>query len=196
MRLVGLTGGIGCGKTTVAAEFERLGVPCFVADRAGAACYDDSHFRNQVEKILGPAVIGLSGEIDRHAVADIVFADREKMEQLNALVHPRVMAAFAEWCKEQKAPYVLLESAILYEYGLDKYMDDVVAVYVGMGVRIERLRVRDNVTEKQLMPRILAQMPAEEKMMRADYVVLNYEGNPRRQQVEYIHRQIMNKIPK
>ena len=196
MRLVGLTGGIGCGKTTVAAEFEWLGIPCFVADRAGVACYDDSHFRSRVVEVLGPMVLDPSGAIDRRAVADIVFADRKKMEQINALVHPRVMAAFAEWCKEQKAPYVLMESAILYEYGLDKAMDDVVAVYVGMEERIERLRERDNVTEKQLMPRILAQMPAEEKMLRADYVVLNHEGNPRRQQVEYIHSQIMNKIQK
>lgn len=191
MWLVGLTGGIGCGKTTVAAEFQRLGIPCFVADRVGTSYYDDARFCRQVADVLGREVLNADGGIDRRAVAEIVFADNAKLLRLNALVHPRVMSDFEKWCQRQSAPYVLFESAIIYEYDLQKKLDAVVAVYLDLDERLARLQVRDNATTSQLMPRINAQMSAEEKMMRADYVVLNYEGNPRRRQVEHIHNQIL-----
>ena len=187
MRRIGLTGGIGCGKSTVVAELRRQGVPCFVADEVARAYYDDPVFIAQVQSLFDNPVLTPDGKIDRRAVAQSVFQDKAKLQQLNALVHPRVMRDFDDWCRSQgDAPLVFFESAILFEYGLQKYMDAVVAVYLEKEERIRRLMVRDHCAADAIEARMRNQMPDEEKAMRADYVILNYEGNPRARQVRRI----------
>ena len=190
--LVGLTGGMGCGKTTVLHLFEELGVPCFVADEWAAGYYQQADFLLRLRDLLGDKVFLPDGQVDKKAIADIVFRDREKLLALNALVHPRVMADFQGWAAQQVAPYVVIESAILYEYGLDKGLDKMLCVYVGLEERLRRLEQRDHATREELMRRMANQMPAEEKMDRADYVVLNYEGNPRQRQVAYFSGLLTN----
>lgn len=188
---VGVTGGMGCGKSTVVAEFQRLGVPAFVADRVGGSYYADPAFLAQVRDLLGHEVILPTGEADKQAIAHRVFADPEAMQALNALVHPRVMEDFDAFCHQHAdAPYVLFESAILYDYGFDRLMDRVVCVYLSLEERLARLRLRDQTNTATLMARIDRQLPAEVAMQRADYVVLNYEGNPRQRQVAYIDKQL------
>lgn len=189
---VGLTGGIGCGKTTVLHAFAQLGVPCFVADEVAAHYYQEEDFLMQVRQLFGDAVFDAAGEVDKRAIAAIVFSDKQKLASLNALVHPRVVRDFECWCARQEAPYVIFESAILYEYGFDRMMDCVVCVYLDKEERLQRLQLRDHASRQQLEARIRNQQSAEEKMMRADYVVLNYEGNPRARQVQYIHKQILD----
>ena len=184
---VGITGGIGCGKSTVLAEFEKIGVPCFISDRAGADCYRNRVFLKELRQLFGDAVFLPDGSVDKKAIAARVFADHRLMEQLNRMVHPRVMHRFEQFCLQNAtADYVLFESAILYDYGFDRMMDAVVCVYLDLEERISRLAVRDGVSRSQIMSRIAAQMPAEEVMMKADYVILNYEGNPRQRQVKTI----------
>ena len=191
MRRVGITGGMGCGKSTVVAEFRSLGVPCFVADRVAAAYYDDPAFKASLRALLGDAVFMADGSVDKRRVASIVFSDGDMLRRLNQLVHPRVMADFNQFClNHSRHDYVLFESAILYDHGLDRMMDSVVCVYLDLEERLRRLALRDGVGERQLMARIANQLPADEVMMKADYVVLNYEGNPRRRQVEYIDKQL------
>lgn len=193
MRHVALTGGIGCGKTTVLREFERLGVPCFVADDAAAAYYQDPAFVAEVDHLLGGGTTTVDGTADKQAIARIVFSDKEKLLKLNALVHPRVWSDYLAFAKRHEgAAYCLFESAIAYEYGFDRLVDKVVCVYVEKEERMRRLAERDHVGRDALEARMRNQLPAEEKMMRADYVVLNYEGNPRRRQVEYIHGMLKN----
>jgi len=188
MKLVGLTGGIGCGKTTVLEVFRTLGVPCFVADQVAGRYYDDADFLRSVRALFGDRVFLPDGSADKRAIASIVFADPAALQQLNALVHPRVMDDFRRWAAQQQAPYVILESAILYEYALDKQVDSVVAVYLEKEERLRRLELRDHASREALEARMRNQLSAEEKMDRADYVVLNYEGNPRQRQVQYIDR--------
>lgn len=191
MKRVGITGGMGCGKSTVAAEFGTLGVPCFEADRAGASCYTDAAFLADLRHLFGNQAFFPDGTADKRTIASLVFADKALLSSLTGLVHPRVMAMFEQFCRRHAAAdYVLFESAILYDYGFDRLMDRVVCVYLGMSERLARLQQRDGVGEAQLVARIANQLPAEEMMMRADYVVLNYEGNPRHRQVALIDKML------
>lgn len=191
MKRIGITGGMGCGKTTVVAEFERLGVPAFVADKVGGSYYDDASFLAEVHNALGDGVLDAEGRVDKKRIAAIVFSDKEALAKLNALVHPRVMVDFDAFCRQHAdKTYVLFESAILYDYGLERYMDKVICVYLSLDERLARLRERDHAGDNVLLARIHNQLPAEEMMRRADYVILNYEGNPRRRQVEYLDKEL------
>lgn len=186
--LVALTGGIGCGKTTVLHEFLKLGVPCFVADQVAGAYYSDPDFLQQIRALFGNDVFRPDGTVDKQAIARIVFADPEALQRLNALIHPRVWNDFLLFASQHPAaPYLLFESAIVYEYGFDRLVDKVVCVYVELEERLRRLEQRDHATRAQLQARIANQLSAEDKMLRADYVILNYEGNPRARQVAHIH---------
>jgi len=191
MRRIGLTGGIGCGKSTVIAELRRQGVSCFVADDVAKGYYNEYDFLAEVTSSLGRNIIGSNGKADKKAIADIVFSDSEKLAALNGLVHPRVIKDFEDWCAERDGePLVFFESAILYEYGLDKLMDTVVAVYLDKAERIRRLMERDRCSAEAIEARMRNQMPSEEKAMRADFVILNYEGNPRERQIKTILTQL------
>lgn len=188
---VALTGGIGCGKTTVLNEFRKLGVPCFVADEVAGAYYRDSAFLSQVRSLFGDRVFRPDGTVDKQAIAAIVFADPAMLQRLNALVHPRVWDDFIRFASlHSDAPYILFESAIVYEYGFDRLVDKVICVYLELEERLRRLEERDHATRAQLEARMANQLSAEEKMLRADYVILNYEGNPRTRQVLHVHNLI------
>ena len=190
--LVALTGGIGCGKTTVLNAFRSLGIPCFVADEVAGAYYNDPAFLEQVRTLLGPSVIAPDGSANKQAIAAIVFNNPEALKQLNALIHPRVWEDFLSFAnRHQSSPYVIFESAITYEYGFDRLVDKVICVYLEQEERLRRLELRDHSTREQLLSRMRNQLPAEEKMMRADYVILNYEGNPRQRQVRHVHQSLI-----
>ena len=190
--LVALTGGIGCGKTTVLNAFRNLGIPCFVADEVAGAYYNDPAFLEQVRTLLGPSVIAPDGSANKQAIAAIVFNNPEALKQLNALIHPRVWQDFLSFAnRHQSSPYVIFESAITYEYGFDRLVDKVICVYLEQEERLRRLELRDHSTREQLLSRMRNQLPAEEKMMRADYVILNYEGNPRQRQVRQVHQSLI-----
>ncbi len=187
MKRIGITGGMGCGKSTVLNEFRALGVPCFVSDIVAARYYCEPDFLDGLRTLLGDSVFLDQYTVDKRAVAERVFADTALLEGLNALVHPRVLGDFDCFCRQHSAaPYVLFESAILYDYGFDRLMDGVICVYLDLEERLHRLRLRDGADTETLMSRIRRQMPSEEIMCRADHVVLNYEGTPRRRQVQYI----------
>ncbi len=188
---VGLTGGIGCGKTTVLRLFRQLGVPCFEADAHAADYYEEPDFLDEIRVQVSPDVFLPTGEIDKQALAQLVFRRRDKLAALCAVVHPRVMSDFERWTAMQTAPYVMLESAILFEYRLERFVQSTVAVYVEKEERLARLMQRDHTSRAAIEARMRNQWSAEEKMDRADYVVLNYEGNPRERQVREIHRRLL-----
>ena len=195
MKLIGLPGGLGCGKTTVLAEFQKLGVPCFIADRHAATYYEEVDFLAEIRNLFGDRVIRPDGSANKAQIASIVFNNRDALLKLNALIHPRVMKDFAEWAAAIKngnpeTPYVIMESAIIFEYQLEKHLDKVITVYLEKEERIRRLMLRDKTSREQLENRMRNQLSAEEKMDRADYVILNYEGNPRSRQVAAIDRMI------
>ena len=187
MKRVGITGGIGCGKSTVVDEFRKLGVSCFVADSVASAYYNEPDFLAEVRKLLGDTVFHADGSADKAAIARMVFADGSLLQELNSLIHPRVIRDFEVFCEtHREEPYVLFESAILYDYGFDRLMDCIIGVYLDLDERLRRLMLRDGGDETAIRARIANQLPAEQILVCADYVVLNFEGNPRRQQVEYI----------
>ena len=195
MKLIGLPGGLGCGKTTVLEEFQKLGVPCFIADRHAATYYEEVDFLAEIRNLFGDRVIRPDGSANKAQIASIVFNNRDALLKLNALIHPRVMKDFAEWAAAIKngnpeTPYVIMESAIIFEYQLEKHLDKVITVYLEKEERIRRLMLRDKTSREQLENRMRNQLSAEEKMDRADYVILNYEGNPRSRQVAAIDRMI------
>ena len=191
--LVALTGGIGCGKTTVLNQFDSLGIPCFVADQVAGRYYDNPDFLTQIRALFGDSVMLPDGSADKRAIAQIVFSNNEMLQRLNSLIHPRVWADFELFVQEnEQAPYIIFESAIAYEYGFDKLVDRVVCVYLEEEERLRRLQLRDHASREQLLARMRNQLSAEEKMMRAHYVVLNYEGNPRARQVQYIHSLLLD----
>ncbi len=191
--LVALTGGIGCGKTTVLNQFDSLGIPCFVADQVAGRYYDNPDFLTQIRALFGDGVMLPDGSADKRAIAQIVFSNNDMLQRLNSLIHPRVWVDFELFVQENKqAPYIIFESAIAYEYGFDKLVDRVVCVYLEEEERLRRLQLRDHASREQLLARMRNQLSAEEKMMRAHYVVLNYEGNPRARQVQYIHSLLLN----
>ena len=193
--LVALTGGIGCGKTTVLHHFQQLGIPCFVADQVAGNYYTQPDFLKQIRSLFGDQVFQPNGDVDKLAIARIVFSDTHALARLNALIHPRVWEDFQRFVQSNSlAPYVIFGSAIAYEYSFDKMVDRVVCVYLEEKERLRRLQLRDHATREQLQARMNNQLSAEEKMMRAHYVVLNYEGNPRERQVKHIHQQLINNL--
>lgn len=195
MKRVGLTGGIGCGKSTVVAELRKQGISCFVADEVARGYYDEACFLGEVSSVLGCNIVGDDGKADRKAIAAIVFAESEKLAALNSLVHPRVMNDFAHWCAQREnESLVFFESAILYECGYDKLMDAVVAVYLDHAERIRRLVERDHCDSAAIEARMRNQMADEEKAVRADFVILNYEGNPRERQIKTILNQLATSL--
>ena len=193
MKLVALTGGIGCGKTTVLEEFQKLGVPCFVADQVAGRYYDDPAFVAEVVNLFGKDVLQKDGSVDKRAIARIVFNDAQALKKLNALIHPRVWDDFRLFAESHTdSPYVIFESAITYEYGFDRMVDKVICVYLEKEERLRRLELRDKVSRTELEARMRNQWEAEEKMMRADFVILNYEGNPRKRQVAFVHNKLVD----
>lgn len=191
VKKVGITGGIGCGKSTVLAEFQRTGISCFEADKVAAGYYNESAFLADIRLLFGSKAILPDGGADKRYIASVVFSDNAMLAKLNALVHPKVLHDFEDFCTVHRGePYVLFESAILYECGLDSMMDAVVCVYLDEAERIERLMLRDKATEEQIRARMANQLPAYVPMLKADYVVLNYEGNPRQRQVAFIDNKL------
>lgn len=191
MKRIGLTGGIGSGKSTVVAELRRQGVACFVADDVARSYYDDPVFVSSILNLFDRSILDPDGSVNRKAVAAAVFSDKSKLAALNSLIHPRVMGDFRQWCLQQSASrLVFFESAILYETGLDSNMDAVVAVYLEREERIRRLVERDHCSVEAIEARMRNQMPDEVKAMRADFVILNYEGNPRERQIKTLIHQL------
>lgn len=173
MKKIAITGGIGTGKTYISKLFLQMGIPVFYADEEAKKCYEDKHIIDTIRSYFGKDVF-TEGRLDFKKMAQFVFQDPKKREIINNLIHPTVMGMFDEWAEEQHAPSVMLESAIVYENDMEKFFDMVIVVDAPLEVRLERIKKRNpNLTEKEIMDRINAQMPQEEKCRRADMVIDN-----------------------
>jgi dephospho-CoA kinase len=172
---IGLTGGIGSGKTTVAKIFEQLGTPVYYADmRAKSIIEEDEMVRNAIISNFGEQSF-VDGKYNRSYISSIVFNDAEKLLQLNQIVHPAAIADAAEWMKKQNAPYVIKEAALLFESGSHKHLDKIIGVTSPTHLRMKRTASRDQISEEEVMKKIALQMPNEEKMAKCDYIVTNNE---------------------
>lgn len=191
MKKIGLTGGIGSGKSTVAEVFQALNVPVFVSDeQARAIQNEDSGVVSSIMALFGKDIYS-GGKLDRAKLASIVFTDRKKLERLNAIVHPAVAKAFNDFAiKHSACPYVLKEAAIIFEHGLEKQLDAVITVIAPDEVRIRRVMERDRVSREDVQKRIANQLSQEEKAQRSDFVIVNDGKQLIVPQVLAIHEQL------
>ena len=176
MKKIGLTGGIGSGKSTVAEIFSRLGVPVFISDSVAKELQEnDPQLKKAIAELFGNEVYS-GDKLNRSKLAGIVFADKKKLEQLNALVHPAVARTFEKFCEaNHDAKYVLKESAILFEIGDDKNLDAMIVITAPDELRIQRVMQRDGVEKENVLQRMKNQMKQEEKAEKATYCIVNVE---------------------
>ncbi len=190
---LGLTGGIGSGKTMVCQIFEKLGVPVYYADSAARLLMNsNADLKKSIVQMFGDQAYGRDG-LDRQFVASSVFGDPEKLSRLNSLVHPAVREDFKRWTAFQSwAPYVLEEAAILFESGAFKEMDQTVLVYTPEELRITRVMKRDGLSREDVRKRMGHQLSEEEKMKKADHILTNDGTQMLLPQVIELHNKILN----
>ena len=171
---VGITGNIGSGKSTVARLFGMLDVPVFYADQQARLISERIDVLYEIKKKFGDKVIAADGLLNRKAVAAIVFSDTKKLSDLNSIIHPRVKESFNEWCSlHQSAPYLLHESAILFESGLDYLCDRIILVTAPEELKIHRVMQRDLLSRQEVITRMSNQW-AEAKLLRlSDFEIVN-----------------------
>ncbi len=191
MKRIGLTGGIGSGKSTVASYFEELGIPVYNSDRRARYLMEHKkELRQAIIDLLGPKAY-TGGQLNTRYVARRVFSDGELLSQLNALVHPAVREDFLEWAARQESPYVLQEAAVLFENGGYRNLDKVILVTAPREERIRRVVARDGSSAADVTKRMDHQWPDSRKRELADFILENLALENTRNQVLAIHRELL-----
>ncbi|MFI8378141.1 dephospho-CoA kinase [Leeuwenhoekiella sp. NPDC079379] len=191
MKIVGITGGIGSGKSTIARYFnERYYVPVYYADKEAKTLMNTDALRGQIINLLGDKAY-INNTLDRKYIASKVFKDSKLLEQLNKIVHPAVGAHFEKWCDAQEAPYVLKEAAILFENGTQSLCDFVILVTAPEDIRIQRILERDQTSIEEIKNRIDKQWDDFKKIPLADFVIENIDLEISKKRVSEIHLQLL-----
>jgi dephospho-CoA kinase len=177
MLKVGITGGIGSGKSTACKVFKALGIPVFEADSTAKRLMETNQLiREKLTALFGPSTYHPDHTLDRKYLAGIVFNNPDLLKQLSAVVHPVVREAFDQWCEMQQTPYLIYEAAILFESGFYKLMDKTITVSTDESERIQRVMKRDGTTEEQVRQRIRNQWTDEQRIKLADFVIRNNDN--------------------
>ncbi len=193
MLRIGLTGGLGSGKSTVAHIFEVLGIPVYYADAASKRLMnDDEKVKADVQNAFGKEVYP-DGKLNRKYLSEIVFKDEKKLELLNSIVHPATLQDADEWMKKQTSPYAIKEAALIFESGSNKFLDFVIGVRSPLTLRLQRAIKRDNISGEEAMLRINKQMNEEEKINLCDFVIVNDEQQMIIPQVLALHKSLLLK---
>lgn len=192
MLKIGITGGIGSGKTTACKQFAILGIPTYYADaEAKRIMIEDKMLIRQIKKVFGKEAYLKSGALNRKHIAAIAFNNKSKLAILNALVHPAVGKDVMRWFRSQKeVPFALQEAALMYESGSYQRLDYIIAVTAPIDIRVARVMKRDGISEKDVLSRINNQMDEQEKVKRADFVIYNDPNHDLLQQVVHIYHQL------
>lgn len=185
---IGITGGIGSGKSVVSSLLAMAGIPVYVAD-------DESKRLSDTSPVIRKKLVALFGEetyvdekLDRQRLASLIFKDETYLKKVNGIIHPVVRKNFQEWAGSLKTKRCAMESAILYESGLNKDVDVVLMVYAPVGLRLTRAMLRDNATEAEVMRRMNRQMPDELKREQADFVIINDDVQALMPQIDHFIR--------
>lgn len=187
---VGVTGGIGSGKSLICSIFSHLGIPVYDSDqRAKRLMIADEKIVKEIKKIFGAESYDPAGQLNRNHIAGLVFNNKENLAKLNGIVHPRVAVHFKEWCDAQlHNSYVIKEAALMFESGANKALDVVINVSAPLDLRISRILQRDPFrSEKEIMAIIDKQMPEEERLEKSDKVIYNDQSNMVIPQVLALH---------
>ncbi|MDX1828311.1 MAG: dephospho-CoA kinase [Lutibacter sp.] len=188
MKIVGLTGGIGSGKTTVLQCFMDIGTATYIADvEAKKLMNNDDELKFQIKQIFGDKVYK-NGNIDRKYLASIVFNDALKLEKLNKLVHPKVQQHFKSFVEKSKNTILIYESAILFESGSNKLCDYIITVVADYETKIKRLKLRDGVSEDEIKARMQHQLNDDYKIAKANFVIENNNIENTKSQISTIYK--------
>ncbi|MES2431484.1 MAG: dephospho-CoA kinase [Bacteroidota bacterium] len=191
MLKVGITGGIGSGKSTVAKIFETLGVPVYYADTtAKRLMNEDEELKQLIKENFGEGAY-TNEQLNRSYLSTVVFKDAEKLALLNSFVHPATIRDGIQWMKTQKAPYAIKEAAIIFESGSQVHLDKVIGVYSPTALRIQRAMKRDNISNEEVMARMNKQIDETIKMRLCDYVITNNEQELLIPQVLKLHKTLI-----
>lgn len=191
LKVVGLTGGIGSGKTTVAGMFKDLGIPVYNADREAKNLMNTSDpLKKGIRALFGEKAFTKEG-LNREFIAAIVFNDKEKLEALNELVHPLVRSHFLSWMDAQSAAYVIQENPLIFEKNSQSLFDYIITVTAKKEDKIKRVMARDRIDESQVLGRMNNQLDDSLKIKGADFVIYNESLKKTRAQVKDIHQQLL-----
>ena len=195
---IGITGGIGSGKSTVCRIFATLGIPIYDADsRAKYLMSNSKEIKNAVKKHFGENAYFENGELNRVYIAQEIFSDKEKAKVLEQIIHPKVAKDYQLWVKENssKSPYLLKEAALMFETGGDKFLDKIILVSAKEELRTKRVLKRDSQRSKNQIEAIIKkQMPESEKQKRADYIINNNGSQALIKQVIALHEKFLLEI--
>ena len=186
-KIIGLTGGIGSGKSRVVALFTTLGVPCYIADvEAKRLMNNQPEVKAAIVNLFGEQAY-VDGDLNRSYLSQIVFANPEKLKALNAIVHPAVAKDFSVWVEQQKTPFVIKEVAILFETGGYKNVDKTVLITAPETIRIERVMLRDGVTAEEVKARMRNQWTDAQREPLADFVIDNIDWEETAEEVKKLY---------
>lgn len=192
MLKIGITGGIGSGKSTVAHVFETLGIPVYYADNAAKMLMnEDDNLKQQVQQHFGEATY-TNGHLNSALLAEQVFNNPDKLALLNSIVHPATIADAAKWMLQQTAPYVIKEAALIFESGSQENLDKVIGVFAPKVLRIKRVMERDGITRDAVLARMNKQINETIKMRLCDYVINNDEQEMLIPQILALHQALLN----
>jgi dephospho-CoA kinase len=193
MLRIGITGGIGSGKSTAARIFNVLGIPVFSSDDAAKRLMnEDEDLKKKITGSFGEESY-VNGELNRKYIAHVAFSDPKKIELLNSIVHPATIKYAISWMKKQDAPYVIKEAALIFESGSNQYLDYVIGVKCPLSLRIERTMERNNVSEEEVKARMKLQMDEDKKMNLCDFIIVNDEKQMLIPQVLSLHKKFSGK---
>ena len=188
---LGVTGGIGSGKSSVCRVFNTLGIPVFSADKEASQIMEtEEGIIRRIKSITGKNLY-VTGSLNRKELAALIFNDNNLLEKVNSLVHPVVIAHFKEWAIEQTSPYVIMEAAILFESGAYKYVDRIATVIAPIEERVERVAHRSNLSREQVFERMRNQMDDDARIKLSDYVINNSENDMIIPSILKIHEDIL-----
>ncbi len=191
MKIIGITGGIGSGKTTVCRMFETLGIPVFYADeQAKFLMQHDEQVKQSIKKLLGERAYNGAGKLNKAFISKQIFEKPEMHTSLNDIVHPATIQHSIKWADKQSAPFVLKETALMFETEAFHYVDKVIGVSAPLVVRILRTMKRNQMTREEVLKRMKKQMDEEMKMRLCDWVILNDEEHPLIPQVLDLYKQL------
>jgi dephospho-CoA kinase len=193
MLRIGITGGIGSGKSTVARIFNVLGIPVYSSDEAAKRLMaEDEDLKKKIIDAFGEGSYQ-NGQLNRKYIADIAFSDRKKIELLNSFVHPATIKDATAWMNRQNAPYIIKEAALIFESGSNEFLDFVIGVKSPLSLRMERTMKRNNVTAAEVEARMKLQLDEDEKMKLCDFIIVNDEKEMLIPQVLSLHKMFLEK---
>lgn len=189
MKRIGITGYIGSGKTTACQIFEHLGIPVYYSDYHAKNAYCNPHIQQQITTALHTDVFE-NGILNKELLAGIIFTHPEKLALVNAIIHPYIHQHFRQWCNEQHSPYLLFESAILFQSDIYQWFDDIILIHTPKEELYSRIQYRNGWSRQEIEQRLEKQCITKQAIAQCKYIVHNDENRLLIPQILQVHAQI------